>query len=582
LVRGPHLLVRSLMAAALMPSALLALATAAEAQSRFETITTINAPPTPAEVRRRQRGAPPAAAQQPDDESLGAGFQTQVTPAPLTDFAAPTQTDETPAAVGGPSLGQNAGFPSTPVSTIPPSVGLPTDPPRRRPTLPVDGDFSAPVQPAAPVDGDFSAPDPTQAIDGADPVSNDIREDADRAAFSSPPAGFDPTLFGIDVSPILSERPRRLFRFEPYTPIGIRAGSFVILPVLETSVLFDSNTFESSPAQSDRAIELLPTVRVVSNWSVHAIELRASGVVSQFQEFDSENDRAYTLEARGRLDITRRTNLEGLVSRAVSQEGRDDINAAASGDRADVTRDQYALTLNHRFNRLRLQLRGSHIDEDVSDTATDVNDDRDERESEIAIRASWEFKPTLFAFAEAAVNTRKFGAASSDDGLRRDSRGVRYRAGLSFGNTDQILRGEVSLGYGRQSPDEAALSDVSGLLVDANLAWRISGLTTLLFTANTSIDDSTDANVSGVISRSANVELRHSFRRNLVGSIGTGIEVRKFEGPSETEKEVTAIAGLEYFMNRNVTLFGRYQFTRFDGGEDYVDNEFRLGLRLSR
>ena len=581
MVRGPYILLRWLTTAPLAAFAVAALTSTASAQISFETVTTINAPPSAAEVEQRQRGVPPRSPRQPGTNELGAGFQTRVTPAPLTDFAAPSP-DPAPAISGGPSLGQNAGFPSTPVSTTPPSVGLPTDPPRRRSALPVDGDFSAPVQPAAPIDGDFSAPQQTQPIDGADPVSTDNRSDADRAAFSSPPAGFDPTLFGIDVSPILSERPRRLFRFEPYTPIGIRAGSFIILPVLETSVLFDSNTFQSSPAERDRAIELLPTVRVVSNWSVHALELRATGVVSQFQEFDSENERAYTLEARGRLDITRRTNFEGLLARAVTQEGRDDINASVSGDRADVTRDQYALTLNHRFNRLRLQLRGSHIDEDVSETTTDPNDDRDERETEIALRASWEFKPTLFAFAEAAVNTRKFGAPSADDGLRRDSRGVRYRAGLSFGNTDQILRGEISLGYGRQSPDEAALSDVSGLLVDANLAWRISGLTTLLFTASTSFDDSTDADVSGVITRSANVELRHSFRRNLVGTIGTGIEISDFEGPSETEKEVTALAGLEYFMNRNVTLFGRYQFTRFNGADDYTDNEIRLGLRLSR
>ncbi|MEM6528598.1 MAG: tetratricopeptide repeat protein, partial [Chloroflexota bacterium] len=146
-----------------------------------------------------------------------------------------------------------------------------------------------------------------------------------------------------------------------------------------------------------------------------------------------------------------------------------------------VTTTTGALTLNHRFNRLRLQLRGSVSEEDTSDTDDGlggqlINDDRDQTDVDVALRGSWEFKPTLFAFAEVQLNRRTFAAVSLEDGLSRDSRGERIRLGVSFGNTDQFVRGEIALGYGEQRPDNGALTLLRGVIVDANIALRVSAL----------------------------------------------------------------------------------------------------------
>ena len=43
-----------------------------------------------------------------------------------------------------------------------------------------------------------------------------------------------------------------------------------------------------------------------------------------------EDDRAYQLEARGRIDVTRRTNIEVLTSYELGQEMRGSINAASA------------------------------------------------------------------------------------------------------------------------------------------------------------------------------------------------------------------------------------------------------------
>jgi hypothetical protein len=453
-----------------------------------------------------------------------------------------------------------------------------------------DGDLNAPE--ADPVlDGVIVTGEPRPAVDGGDPTSLDNRSPEDIAVFENPPAGFDAQLFQIELDPILDRRPAQLFRFEPYEARGIRLGSFVLLPEVEYGNTFFSNLFRSRNARSDLALEVKPTARLVSNWRQHAVEFRATGALSYFSEFDTENDKSYSLEARGRYDVTRRTNIEILTSRAVTQDSRSNINAStAAAARADITTDVVGLAFNHRFNRLAIQLRGSVTEADFAPVSnvsggTITNNDRDIRTTEEAVRATWEFKPTLFGFVEAGLNQRNYKTAALSDGLVRDSNGERYRVGVSFGNAGQRLRGEASIGYAVQRPTDGRLADIGGIIVDANLGYRMAALTSFLLTARSDIQESSLSGSGGALSRQIALEARHSFRRNLIASAGLGYSVADFEGVSQVEKEARANLGVEYFVNREVTLFSRYQHTNFtstDTTRNYNADEFRVGMRVKR
>src|SRR5690606_35597821 len=141
-------------------------------------------------------------------------------------------------------------------------------------------------------------------------------------------------------------------------------------------------------------------------------------------------------------------------------------------------------------------------------------------ERALGVRASWEFKPTLFAFAAIEGNERSFERPAASDNLSRDSQARRYRAGVSFGDTSEILRGELSAGYGLQDFDVPGVADIDGVIVEANLAWRINALTSLMFTAGTDLSETTTVGSGGVIEHRAGVEARHAFRQYLIGSAG--------------------------------------------------------------
>lgn len=456
----------------------------------------------------------------------------------------------------------------------------------QRPAL-QDGDLSNNDAPPVLRDGIVDVGEPLPAEDGTDPSLVDTRPQEDIAVFESPPAGNDPMLFQIeDIDPVRDNRTTtRLFRAEPYDPIGIRIGTFVLFPEVELGTSWYSNVFRSPNARADNAIDVKPSARLVSNWSRHAVELRGTGGFSWFDDYDTENDEAYLAEARGRLDITRRTNVQGLVSYEQAPESRSALDASSTGPRAIVSTERAEAALNHRFNRLSLQFRGSVAELEYGGDGTVGQSDRDYRQTEQAARATWEFKPTFSVFTEVAVNQRDYDGVATSDLISRSSDGERYRVGVSFGNTSQILRGEASLGYGVQSPDDSRLHDVDGLIFDANATWRVSDLTSVLFTASSDVSETTTANVGGAFSHRAGVEVRHSLRRYLIASAGIAYSTQDSQDGVIDENEVRTSLGLEYFASPEVVLFGKYTHSAFDAigkAGDYDTDEVHIGLRLRR
>jgi len=442
--------------------------------------------------------------------------------------------------------------------------------------------------------------------DGADPVSADQRPQTERSQFSYPADpvplddGDNPLLFQVEeIEPfdsLQNRRPSRLASLDPYDPVGIRFGSFIFFPEVEIATVHMSNVFTEPDGHSDVAGELRPSLRLVSNWSNHALEFQAAGDLSNYRKFGTDNnDRGYTVESRGRLDVTRRTNLQGSVRRQRSQESRSSIDATSTGPRSTVVTNETAAALNQRFNRLSVQLRGAvsvqnYSATDTADPLTGLRNgsvrDRDVTERRAAVRASWEIKPSLSVFAEAEGNERSFEAASTADNRRRDSQGARFRAGASFGQTSEILQGEISLGHGIQDLDDRRLADASGFLVDANLAWRINSMTSLFITASSDISSVTQTTNSGLaIENRAGAELRHAFRPHFIGSTGLEYTRRDYAGIDVEESQLIASVGLEYYISREAVAFGRYEHTKFRSdfqGSDYDNDEVRVGLRLRR
>lgn len=457
-----------------------------------------------------------------------------------------------------------------------------------RSLTPTGGDM--PRNTRIPVDGIIEDGTPTPVmVDGLSDLNRDARQPRDRAAFDTPPAGYDALAFQIEqLDPLNDRRTDRLFRFEPYDPKGIRVGSFVLFPETELGFLSNSNLFRAPKPAADWAYEARANLRFVSDWRAHALELRASGRTSLYEKFATEDDRTISLEARGRLDITRLANIEAAISHLMDKDIRALIDAPTNAARrGDITTDRAALTYNQQLGRATLQLRGSVTDvkfENVPAVNGTIisNAARDYTQNDIAVRASWALNRHAAVFADVAHREREYGVAAGD-GFLRSSTSERYRLGLAFSPMGAFLRGEISVGYGVQTPKAAGLPTMEGYLLDASLAWKASPLTTFLLTLRSDFYDTTAAGSPGTLSREAGLEMRHAFTRQLIGTIGAKYAISPYTGIVLEDKLFTGELGLDYYLNSNVSLYGRYQHLDFrstDTTRDYTAEVVRVGVRL--
>ena len=416
-------------------------------------------------------------------------------------------------------------------------------------------------------------------------LSPDQRTEHDRASFQGPPAGHDPRHFRIELEPLEDRRTRQFFESEPFPHVGWRMGGFILFQEFEIAPAWTSNVLATRDARDDWRADVFSETRLVSNWSNHALELRMAHDRSYHRRFANENDSEQTYEMRGRLDIVRRTNLEVRAARDIRQESRNSIDAASTtgAPRADVITDRINFSLNHRFNRLSLQLRGSHSITAYEAASIGLSNDRDLTRRALAIRAQWEFRPSLSVFGEFEREQRRHPAVAATDGLSRNADGERYRAGLALGQTGEYLRGEASIGYGVQRPKVRALPNVDAFLIDANVAWRITPLTSLLLDARTEFGETTLSGAPGVVERRIGASFRHTFTHRLAGEGGISYSTQDYRAATLKERDLTFSANVEYSLNRHAALFGRYQHVWFrssDSTRNYDADTIMVGARL--
>ena len=91
----------------------------------------------------------------------------------------------------------------------------------------------------------------------------------------------------------------------------------------------------------------------------------------------------------------------------------------------------------------------------------------------------------------------------------------------------RLLTGEIGIGYTQRTYEDPRLEKITGLVGDASLVWTANALTTVKLTGKSSVGESTVPGVSGVLYRDVGLQVDHSFRRWLIGSLKLGFGRRR-------------------------------------------------------
>jgi len=396
-----------------------------------------------------------------------------------------------------------------------------------------------------------------------------------------------------EIGPLHSATLPERHDLDPYLPIGMRFGTFLFFPEVETGGIFTDNVLGTrTDKHSDKAIEVSPTLRLVSDWSRHFFAAEFNADRSWYEDFPVEDDKNYQGLLKGRIDVTRRTHLGLEAEKSQTQEGRNSISLTdIAGDQTILQEQHLEAYADHTFNRVTVKLTGIVADYDYDDDQdpflegpVPFQDIRDYRQTQGTLRTSYEFTPIWTGFVEGSLNERDYKQEVSSEGLRRGSTGSVAATGVTVNFSNRIT-GEISLGWGQQESIEQSFSPIEGPLLNADLIWLPTPLTKVEFIARSEINETTLVDSFGAIDRFYELSVQHAFWTYLVLGAYVSYENADYVDSTLVDQRLKEGLTAEYYFNPVVSTYAQYEHTDFfstDEENDFVENEVRVGMRFRR
>jgi hypothetical protein len=422
----------------------------------------------------------------------------------------------------------------------------------------------------------------------------------------------------VQLGPIRQQPKKRKAHSEPddpYAPLGVHAGAFTLLPAIELIGGYDTNPSRAAGGSGASLYAVAPEIQAQSNWSRHELKADLRGSYTGYSPDATPTLSRPYLNGKvdGRIDVSKTTRIDLGTRLLVSTDNPGSPNLQAGLAKLPVfTTFGGNAGIGQRFNRFDLSIKGDvertvYQQSILTDGTTASNDDRNYNQYGGMLRGGYELSPGVKPFVEVGADTRVHDLATDLSGYQRDSNGLTGKVGSTF-VLRGTLTGEVALGYTQRTYEDPRLDKLAGLIGNASLVWTANALTTVKLSANSMVGESTIAGVSGVLYRNVGLQIDHSFRRWLIGSVKFGFGLDSYIGASvdpssgiplcdcvvstpggtaadRIDKRFSAGVGLTYKLDRSVQLKGeiRRDWLRSNvTGNDYDANIFLLGLRLQR
>lgn len=416
---------------------------------------------------------------------------------------------------------------------------------------------------------------------------------ADFAAFlpsaETPPPGAPP----LNTLPLgTPQRPLPIAEGDPYAPLGMRAGSFLLYPAVELSAGYNSNPESVPGGPSSSLFVVAPELQVQSDWSRHSLTADIKGTYDWYgADLTPSLNRPYLNSViDGRIDVLRDTQilLENRFLLTTNNPGSPNNQAGLA--RLPIYTDLGAtLGLAQTFNRLQVTVK-STFDRTTYDNSVLTNGeivsnaDQNYNQYGGTLRVGYELNPGLKPFVEGGGDERVYDEEFDSSGLTRDSTGSSVKIGSDI-NLFGSLTGELAVGYLERVYKDPTLPNISGPTLDGSLLWQATALTTAKFTAASTVTESFVPGTSGEFSRDVNIQVDHAFLLQLIGMGQIGYGHDDYVGLGRHDNRYFVAAGLTYKLSRELWLKGTVRedwLMSNVSGVSYDATSFLVGVRLQR
>lgn len=375
----------------------------------------------------------------------------------------------------------------------------------------------------------------------------------------------------------------------PYAPLGIRAGSFVVTPTLEQGIGWTSNANLAPAGRSSIYSETGLRLRAISDWSRHTatidadVNYRKSLAGEEISEIEGGVNGELRLDL---ADFWSATTRAGYRVRPESASSPNAITGVATRPMRHTLSAGAGIAGD--LGALRLRLDGDVV-RDVFGDAKLTNGgrlsqrDRDATLATGRVRAGYELSPAVAPFVEAEIGRRFHDLKRDGNGLQRSANRYALRGGVEL-DLGEKLTGELAAGWLTERPDDSSLRPVEGLTIGGNLAWSPVRGTVVDIAASTEVEGATAAGETGSLLYSGSVAVNRELRSNLTGRALVGLDWRDYGG-SDHDLVLRGETSLTWWMNRNLGVTGRLRHEKQTStlpGRDYDASSVYLGMTMQR
>lgn len=375
-----------------------------------------------------------------------------------------------------------------------------------------------------------------------------------------------------------------------HAPMGIKAGSFLIIPKADLDVTHSDNIYATTNnTESDMITTLRPEVKVKSNWNRHALNAMARQETVRYNDNRSENHNNLTLAADGRVDIMRDTSIGGGVSFARDHEDRGNPNSLASNSKpVEYTTSIARLGLYRGLGRASARFDTEAKKLDYKDGYTSAgafvdNGQRDRDEYTNSLRLGWQFDPRFEGFVKGTMDTRNYKRDFSTGYVNRGNNGSSLVAGTTF-DVSGKTKGEVFAGVVERNYNNPTFKDISEPTWGGKVTWNFSELTSVIAGVDRTIEETTIGASSGYVSTAYTAKVEHALTRDVLLSGNVGWTENEYKGTAANQRQDDVFsvgAGADYYLGKNFKAGVGYTYQDRDSnvtGGDFDRNMLMLRL----
>ena len=372
-------------------------------------------------------------------------------------------------------------------------------------------------------------------------------------------------------------------RLRPETqPSGVRAGAFVLHPVLEEAIGYDSAPFGSASGGS-WLLGTRPSLLVGSDWSRHALGAYVAMDDSRYLDAPAQSRTDFTASLGGALDIGR-DRLTLSAAHLAQHQDRTQIGALATDRpvafRLDDARASYALTAGSWTVTPNVQFASWQFSNSTLQGAPLAQNYRDRALLEGGLTLGYELAPRRDVLLVTRALTQHYLHGQPNQ-PERDSTGYQ----VLFGFTDDdggVWRYSVLAGLESRQFAASVYRAHTAAIGEAELAWNVTGMTTLTATLTRSMEDAAQEGVAGFTYTAAKLSVDHEYRRDLLLHVSAGVQRADFLQGGGYQTGYAAGLGVTWLMSRRLHVAATYDVSAQHGAypASYTRHLTMLTLRL--